>query len=53
MDEKSVRGSMMRLHVTVPPRQYAYLKRIANTKGISIAEVVRRIIDDHIAREDE
>jgi len=53
MDEKNVRGPMMRLHVTVPPRQYAYLKRVANAKGISLAEVVRRIIDDHIAREDE
>lgn len=47
------RGPMMRMNVTVPPRQHAYLRRVANAKGISLAEVVRRIIDEHISKEDE
>lgn len=54
MNEKMVvRGAMIRINITVPPRQHAYLKRVATAKGISMAEVVRRIIDEHISREDE
>lgn len=53
VDEKKARGSMMRMNITVPPRQHAYIKRVASAKGISLAEVVRRIIDDHISREEE
>lgn len=51
--ENRVRGPMMRMNVTVPPRQHAYIQRVANAKGISLAEVVRRIIDEHISKEDE
>lgn len=53
MDEKRVRGPMIRMNITIPPRQHAYIMSVANAKGISMAEVVRRIIDAHISREDE
>ena len=43
----------MRMNITLPPRQHAYIRRVANDKGISLAEVVRRIIDEHISKEDE
>jgi len=52
-ERKKVRGPMMRMNITLPPRQHAYIRRVANDKGISLAEVVRRIIDEHISKEDE
>src|SRR5690606_12937699 len=53
VNEKKTRGPMMRMNITVPPRQHAYIKRVASDKGISLAEVVRRIIDEHISQEEE
>lgn len=53
MNERKTRGLMMRMNIKVPPRQHAYIKRIADARGISLAEVVRRIIDEHISREEE
>lgn len=47
------RGPMIKLNVTAPKRQHEYIERVANRKGLPKAEVVRRIIDDHISREDE
>lgn len=44
---------MRKLVVSAPARQHEYINRVAKETGLPKAEVVRRIIDDHISREDE
>ena len=42
---------MIRTQVQFPSDQYRRLKRFAHERGVSIAEAVRRCVDDKLSRE--
>lgn len=45
------RGEYMRkLVVSAPERQHEYINRVAKETGLPKAEVIRRILDEHIKR---
>jgi len=39
-----------RIQVLVPTSQHEYLKAASDDQGISISELMRRILDDHMRR---
>ncbi len=43
---------MVRTQIQLTPRQHRLLKRRAKELGISLAEVIRRCVDERLARED-
>ena len=43
-------GCMRKLVVSAPARQHEYINRVAKETGLPKAEVIRRILDEHIQR---
>ena len=41
---------MRKLVVSAPARQHEYINRVAKETGLPKAEVIRRILDEHIQR---
>ncbi len=41
---------MRKLVISAPVRQHEYINRVAKELGVPKAEVIRRILDEHIQR---
>jgi len=49
MNDAPIRPSMERLSISLPPVQMAWLRAEARSLGLTIGELLRRIIDKHRA----